>query len=162
MNRFISKILVALLGLGLLSACGFTPVYGVGGSGVGPVQIAPIEGRIGYFLGQNLQRRAGLESSNSEPRLLKISVKQRYYNVGLRSDGYATRTRVTFDAQYELGASEKMPEIKGLITSIVSFDSVEKAYSDVSLQSDAEERAANELSEKIWADIINKSRAAKQ
>ena len=145
----------------LLSGCGFTPVYGVNGSGVGPLEIAPIEGRVGYFLSQGLQRRAGLEASNAEKRNLEIKIQQRYNNVSLRPDSFASRTRITFDAEYVLKNSRTGSEIRGIVTSAVSFDSAEQAYSDVSLQSDAEERAANDLAERIWADLINKSRSSK-
>ncbi len=162
MKKMLMNFSLALGCIFFLTACGFTPVYGVNGAGIGKVEIAPIEGRVGYFLAQNLQRRVGLENDNSNPRQLKIIIKQRYNNVALRTDGFATRTRITFDAEYSLSESATEGELKGQVTSIVSFDSVERAYSDVSLQSDAEERAANDLAERIWADIINKRQKSRR
>lgn len=155
----ISFKIASFLGAALmLSACGFAPVYGVSGSGIGPVEIAPIEGRVGHFLSQSLQRRAGLEIDNSEKRNLEVKVTQRYNNVSLKPDSFPSRTRVSFDAEYILKSGNPEREIKGLVTSIASFDSGDQAYSDISLQSDAEERAANDLADRIWADLINKSR----
>lgn len=152
MRSFSIKSLILLPILLLISACGFKPIYDSTGSGIGKLEVAPIEGRTGYFLQTNLSRRSKLETGDS--RKLEIKLTRNFTNSSLRADGYTTRVQINYTADYVL--ANKPNDIKGSVNSLVSFDGRNSAYSEISLMQDAEESAANDLADRIWLDILTR------
>lgn len=155
----IVKTILGFAAICSLSACGFNPVYNKNGSGIGPFNVTPIDGRIGYFLKKDLEDFSKLETSNENPRTLKVTIKALYYNTNLRTNAFTARTQIDYNASYSLTGVEGKPPVNGFVKATVGYDSPEnKAYSEVALLQDAEERAANEISQKIWQDIIMKTK----
>jgi LPS-assembly lipoprotein len=152
-----------LLGLGLLasSACGFAPVYQTGGSGLGPIEIGPIDGRAGYFLRQELDRFAALEQGNSAPRVLTIKLRPSFASAALATDGISARTLYTLTASYALSPVGKGKPITGEVATTLGYESLDQAYADVALQADAEERAAGQIAEKIFMDLRRQTKGAR-
>jgi LPS-assembly lipoprotein len=145
-----------------LSGCGFSPVYSTTGSGVGPISIAQIEGRAGYFLRQELDRHAVLEQGNAAPRTLTIKLVNSFASAALAVDGLSARTLYTMTANYTLApaASGGVP-LTGVVTTTVGYESLDQAYGDVALQADAEERAATQIADKVFADLRRQTRLAR-
>jgi LPS-assembly lipoprotein len=137
----------------LLAGCGFAPVYSSGGSGVGPVSIAQIDGRAGFFLRQELDRYAVLEQGSAAPRLLTIKLVPSFTSAALSVDGLSARTLYTLTASYTLAPIGSDKPTVGVVTTTVGYESLDQAFGDVALQADAEERAAKQVADKVWADL---------
>jgi LPS-assembly lipoprotein len=153
--------LCALMATVGLSACGFSPVYSSAGSGVGPVSIAQIDGRAGYFLRQELDRHAVLERGSTAPRLLTVKLVPTFTSAALAVDGLSARTLYTLTARYSLEAAVTGAPLVGEVSTTVGYESLDQAYGDVALQADAEERAAAQIASKIWADLRRQARPAR-
>lgn len=156
-----------LLGIGaltlslVLSGCGFSPVYSSAGSSVGPVSIGQIDGRAGYFLRQELDRYAALERGTSPARILDIKIITTFASAALAVDGLSARTLYTLTANYTLAPTGAGAPITGSVTTTVGYESLDQAYGDVALQADAEERAATQIADKVWADLRRQTRLTK-
>jgi LPS-assembly lipoprotein len=146
----------------MVSGCGFSPVYSTGGSNVGPVFVEQIDGRAGYFLRQELDRHAVLEQGTEAPRTLSVKLLTSFASASMGVDGLSARTLYTMTANYTLKPSvaENTP-ISGIVTITVGYESLDQAYGDVALQADAEERAATQIADKVWADLRRQARARK-
>jgi LPS-assembly lipoprotein len=152
---FVALVLVA-------AGCGFTPVYSTGGSGLGPLAIAQIEGRAGYFLGLELDRHAALEHGSTPPRTLTVKLATRFESAALAVDGLSARTLYTLTAHYSLAPSTSGgTPLTGMVTTTVGYESLDQAYGDVALQADAEERAATQIADKVFADLRRQTRLAR-
>jgi len=148
--------LTLLFSLFALAGCGFRPLYSNSESGIGPVVVSQIDTRIGYFLRQKLENYTVLERGDTAPRTLNVVLRKTSRDTNLRSDGFRTRIQIIVYARYELvGADGK---IDGEVSTSVGYDGGADANSEIALSSDAEERAANQLAERIWVDLVNKAR----
>jgi LPS-assembly lipoprotein len=158
-----AKLLIALIvsSCTTLASCGFSPVYSAGGSGLGPVTIGQIDGRAGYFLRQELDRYAALEVGESPARVLDVKLQQTFTSAALGVDGLSARTLLTLTATYTLAPAGKGAPVSGYATTTVGYESLDQAYADVSLQADAEERAAKQVADRLWADIRRQARSPK-
>ncbi len=161
---FFPKIVrVGLVALALaVSGCGFTPVYSTGGSGVGPLTVAQIDGRGGYFLRSELDRHAALEQGTTAPRTLTIKLITSFASAALAVDGLSARTLYTMTANYSLApAMAGTAPVTGSVSTTVGYESLDQAYGDVALQADAEERAATQIADKVFADLRRQTRLAR-
>jgi LPS-assembly lipoprotein len=161
---FLSKIVQAgiVASALLVSGCGFTPVYGTGGSGIGPLTIAQIDGRAGYFLRSELDRHAALEQGTTAPRTLTVKLVTSFNSAALAVDGLSARTLYTMTANYSLAPSAAgAAPLTGTVTTTVGYESLDQAYGDVALQADAEERAATQIADKVFADLRRQTRLAR-
>jgi LPS-assembly lipoprotein len=146
----------------ILAGCGFQPVYSTNGSGVGPVSIEQIDGRVGYFLRQELDRRAVLEQGSSVPRVLTVKIAPSFASAAVSLDGISSRTLYTLTANYSLASQVPAGKpITGVIATTVGYESLDQAYGDIALQADAEERAASVVAEQIWIDLRRQLRLAR-
>ncbi|WP_085341277.1 LPS assembly lipoprotein LptE [Aquidulcibacter paucihalophilus] len=164
MDKALAKlgVLVCIVGLSaMLAGCGFQPVYSTQGSGIGPVTIAAIEGRTGYYLRQELDRRAVLEQGTASPRVLSVKLTRIFTPAAQGTDGISTRNEMTVTATYVLAAAPPLPAVTGTITTNVAYESLDQAFGDVALQADAEERVANQIAERLWLDLQRQVRAAR-
>jgi LPS-assembly lipoprotein len=144
-----------------VSGCGFAPVYSSAGSSVGPVAIEQIDGRAGYFLRQELDRHAVLEQGTTTPRVLTVKLVTTFASAALSVDGLSARTLYTMTANYSLAPSSGGEPFRGVVTTTVGYESLDQAYGDAALQADAEERAAAQIADKVWADLRRQTRATK-
>ena len=156
------RLVLALMELGLLvGGCGFSPVYSQNGAGIGPVNIAPIDGRTGYFLEQELHQLAVLEKQDTTPRNLKIKLTRDFSNIALGQDSFYKRIKINYSVEYTLEAGNNRPEIKGNFADSIAFSGSANPYSEVSLQKDAEQKAAKEIADRIWRELLIKTNATK-
>jgi LPS-assembly lipoprotein len=149
--------LVAVFGLSA-GGCGFSPVYSTSGVGLGPVDVKIIEGRTGHFVRQELLRRAALEKSGSGDFSQSLSVKlvSKFTPVAIRESGFGGRTQMTVTAYYSFVSNKHPRPIESSVTTMVAFDTIDAAYGDVALQSDAEERVAIALVDRLWIDLARR------
>lgn len=139
-----------------LNACGFQPLYANGESGLSAIYIKPIDGRIGYLVGQQLNRKFG-NSESSNARVLKVTIKNTYSNAALGQDSFTTRTIVTSNVNYELDGFGNGPKITGSFTETSGYDVIGNAYGEVTFAADAEDKLSNVISDRIWLEILRKS-----
>ena len=160
MNRRSAIALITGTGLtGLVAGCGFSPVYDLDGRGIGPVSIALIEGRTGHLLRQELLRKAALERSGRSERVLAITLSSAFENTNQQPTGFFSRTQLTVTADYTLtGANIEVPDARGRVAAMVGYDTQNQAFSEVSLQADAEERVAVLLADRLWTDLATRVR----
>jgi LPS-assembly lipoprotein len=159
--RFFSKILTTtLIGAAMmLAGCGFSPVYGTSGSSLGPITVAQIDGRAGYFLRSELDRHAALEQGSAAPRELTVKLVTSFASAALSVDGLSSRTLYTMTANYILNpATAGDKPLTGSVTTTVGYESLDQAYGDVALQADAEERAATQIAQRVFDDIRRQTR----
>jgi LPS-assembly lipoprotein len=143
--------MTALACLLLLSACGFQPVYSAQGSGVGPVAVAEIEGRTGYFLRTELQRLSALERGAAAPPVLTITLDTRFRDAAVQQSTYADRTLMAVTARWQLQQADGV--LSGEVVADTGFDNRDQTFGAIALQADAEQRVAQLLAAAIWADI---------
>lgn len=146
----------ALFFIAPLNACGFQPLYANGDSGLGAIYIKPIDGRIGYLVGQQLNRKFG-NSESSNARVLKVIIKNSFANAALGQNSFTTRTIVTSNVSYELDGIGNEPKIIGTFSESSGYDVVGNAYGEVAFAADAEDKLSNVISDRIWLEILRKS-----
>ena len=144
-----------------LSGCGFQPLYGNGGSMVGPtlqnVYVEPISDRVGYELRNNLLDlfNATGQADNAQFRL-KLSLSETEEAVILQTNTAITRYNYTLAAHYELIPRASTQAVKtGDVTSFTAYNvaAAPYLYSTVTAQRDAKNRAANEIAERIRTQL---------
>ncbi len=156
---FLKRLFISLFALFFimpLTACGFTPLYANGDSGLGAINIKPIDGRIGYLVGQKLNKKFG-NAENSNARSLKVTIKNSYSNAALGQNSFTTRTIVTSSVTYELEANGNAQKIIGSFFETSGYDVIGNAYGEVAFAADAEDKLSNVISDRIWLEILRKS-----
>lgn len=150
------RALVALIGLALLSACGFSPMYAPGPGGtaaIGPISIGQIDGRAGHALRTELDRMLAVEQGAAGPQHhLEVTLSEQVIGLGLRLDESSSRAEMRLTALYVLSDAGGH-EIRGTLTSIVNYEVPAAAYAAIAAQDDARERAAETMAERKRAEI---------
>ena len=138
------RILLAVLSLALLGACGFQPVYsGASGyTGDSAILVDKIPGRSGYILRQNLQQELaiglpGVENSGT----LSVNLEEKLTRLTFKSDGAAARSSIIAEGSY-LFTKDDSETISGGLRAEVPFAVPKAPYGDVSAQTSASDRAA--------------------
>ncbi|MBL8549904.1 MAG: hypothetical protein JNJ73_07945 [Hyphomonadaceae bacterium] len=149
------KSLFAIAAAGLLSACGFQPLYAPqigGGPAIGPVSISTIPGKAGHVLRQELDRMLSVEHEG-EPQTLEISLREDVSRLGFRTDESASRADLYLTARYVLTPNGGIQPVRGTVTSVATFEIPASAFGEIAAQDDARERAAEILAQRIRADL---------
>ncbi len=154
--------LLVLCGSSLaLSACGFRPLYGTIGTDPGAqaifasIYVEPVDQeRTGYELRNQL---IDLLRATDRPAIaayrLKVTMTETREGVALQNDATITRYDLAFKAHYELTDANAKSVMKGLETTLESFDVANSPYSSLSAQEDAERRAAADIAQHIRIDL---------
>ncbi len=145
-----------LLGLALLSACGFSPIYGhhTGSPAVevslSTIFIDAIDGKDGQFLRNKLMDRLYFHGRPAEPTaFLKITLSSTEVGLGIQKDATTSRSQLDMNASYMLRDREKKTLFSGSAHSVASYSKLTAQYGTLATQRDAYERALNEISEQI-------------
>jgi LPS-assembly lipoprotein len=162
--RYAFPLLVLSAGV---SGCGFQPVYAPPSAGaaqvsaIGPVEIEQIDGRLGFFVKDELDRLFAIEErAAGTPRKLEVSVTELSQDIGLRTDASATRSDFLVRANYRLLNADGTPAAAGNLDVVVSYDIPGQPYADVAAQMDAQQRAAAVLAERLRIDLLMRLRRA--
>ena len=146
-----------------LGACGFKPLYGRNdlGSNVGPslanVYVEPISDRVGYELRNDLLDlfNAGGSASDAAYRL-KLYLSTNEEAVVLQPNTSITRYNYTLTAHYDLIRKGETDAAKsGNVTALAAYNvaAAPFLYATVTAQRDAQNRAANDIAERIRTQI---------
>ena len=135
-----------------ISACGFRPLYAGGDAGVSTsnfsIQIAEIPGRSGYQLRQALLRDLGYGLPGvDDSAILTVTIREQVERATLQPDGAVSRSFYNASGFYALETDGRV--IKGEAQASVPFAANSSPYSDVSAQTNAAERAMQELSRRL-------------
>lgn len=152
-------IAFAALAAGMLSACGFQPLYAPPpGNGapadavIGAVEIPMIEGKAGHVLRTELDRLLAVEGGAGTPQRLEIALWERVDRLGIRVDESATRADLHLTARYTLTPNSG-PAVRGTVRTVATYQIPTAAFAEIAAQDDARERAAETLARMIRADL---------
>lgn len=155
-----------LLGV-LLSGCGLHPLYTGGGSGavattLAAVQVAPIEGKAGFLMGNALHDRL---RAGATPRYrLDIKLDDQIIGLGVRRDDSVSRERRTLRARYQLvDLSNGSVVLDAAAGSDAGIDVVRAEYATIAAENTALERLSDLVADQIVARLaiyVRRSSAA--
>lgn len=146
-----------LLSFLLLTACGFSPIYGDHGAdepavtqALGGIYIESIPDQSGQFLRNKLMDRFYYQGRPATPTsYLSVSVQTTETDLGIQKDATATRSRMDMTAKYTLRDTNKKALVSGTAHSVASYSKLAAQYGTLATQRNANERALTEISEQI-------------
>ena len=162
--------LLAIAASGLLGGCGFHPLYGVPDmpkgtmqATLGSIYVEPVPDRLGYQLRNQL---IDLLDARGEPTgaayRLHVTLATKSEAIGVQSQsapGGLTQTAITryndrLTAEYELVDIRTGAVVtKGTETGLTSYNVLSSPYATLSVQQDADRRAAEDIADRIRVDI---------
>ena len=159
MIRVASRIATAaalLASATLLSACGFTPLYGdaTGSPALSRIAVSTQDDRLGFRLREQLEDALGWQGGAVPLYRLETVVEQSRLPLGRRIDDTATRYQLTVKAAWTLTPVSGGEPLSGVETSTLTYAAADQPYAAIAAQQDGEERAAAELSRLIRIDIL--------
>lgn len=157
----LGALLPAGLALGLavatLAGCGFHPLYAPsanGGPAIGPVVVDQIDTKAGHLLKAELEKLLQVErNSGGAPQRLSVRVSESSVGLGFRVDESASRSDLVISAYYTLIGADGKTILSSGASAGASYDIPNSAYGEIAAQDDARERAAENVAEKIRADL---------
>lgn len=141
----------------LLSGCGLRPLYAGGGDGavasaLTQVEVAPIEGKAGWLVGNALRDR--LAASGSPLYRLDIRLDDRISGLGVRRDDSITRERRTLRARYQLvNLTDGAVVLDATAGSDAGIDVVQSEYATIAAENTALERLSTIVADEIVSRI---------
>ncbi len=141
-----SALALGLCCVGLLSGCGFQPLYaGPGFSALPGLTIEAEDGRIGYLVEDALRDTLG---SGRSPYHAVLETDFRESAIGLSATGRARRFSGEIRVDYTLTGPDGF-EHSGRVSEPVFYDAPSDPYSLIAARSAAEERAADRVAEQL-------------
>jgi LPS-assembly lipoprotein len=143
----------------LLTGCGLHPLYGGGSAGaVSPVlrsvEVAPIEGRVGWLVRNKLVDRLGESGAGTAAYRLDVTLSDNITAFGIRGDVAATRERRTLRARYQLvSLANGTVVLDATAGSDAGIDVVSSEYATVAAEQTAAERLSDVLADQIVARL---------
>ena len=145
-----------LTGLFLLTACGFSPIYG-SHEGKGPVSealsnvaIENIKDENGQYLRNKLIDRMYFHGRPQHPKAtLSVSLKFSEVALGIQKDATASRSQLTLWANYVLRDQDGNELFKSKAHSVAFYNKIEAQYGQVATKRNTYERTLNEVAEQI-------------
>lgn len=157
-RRLLAGLPVAVGLAGLLSGCGWEPVYAdretsAGLASLRAIKVNPISERVGQQLETGLRTSFNPDHQPAKQLyVLNITLSKSLYNSGIQSQGLGTRGELHINANYQLTeiATNKVLQ-SGFVHSSDSFDIQANGYSTVVAQDDAARRDVEEIRREIVA-----------
>ena len=152
------RLLLCLLLPFMLAGCGLKPLYANGTNGVvaqnlGQVEVAPIEGRAGYLVGNALKDQLAPLASGSTQYRLDVKLDDRLEGFGVLANDTVTRERRTLRARYqlvEMATGEIL--LDATAGSDTGIDVVSSEYATIA----AEDTALENLSRRVADQIVTR------
>ena len=154
-SRMLPTALIAVSAL-ILTACGFTPLYGSSSTtkALGAIEVVAAEGRAGYLLREKLDDALARDVNVLPSYRLVYTVKEMRYARGVRVDNVANRYELNLSASWRLLDAKTGKEVRsGSTAAAVTYDSADQPYASIAAQQDSQERAAAEVARKIQLDL---------
>lgn len=152
-----TRALVLALAPLLLAGCGLHPLYAGGGSGavaatLSQVEVAPIEGKGGWLMGNALRDRLGAQGT-ARYRLV-VRLDDQISGLGVRSDDSITRERRVLRARYQLvDLADNATVLDATAGSDAGIDVVQSEYATIAAENSALERLATIVADEIVARV---------
>lgn len=144
-----------LAGLVALGACGFTPVYGPGGSG-GKLQNAisfnAPNNEFGFRVRTALEDRFG--SVATERYRVEIGLSSKTNPAAIDEDGDITRFDVLGTASWMIKTADGASASRGEVQTFTSYSATGTTVATQTAERDARARLAQALADMIAADLI--------
>jgi LPS-assembly lipoprotein len=151
--RRLAPLLLALA----LPGCGLHPLYGGGTSGpaaslLAQIEVAPIEGKSGFLVGNALKDRLphGGAAGGTPAYRLQVRLDDHIIGIGIRQDESVSRERRSLRARYQLidlaNGSVVLDETAGSDTGI---DVVTSEYATIAAENTALEQLAGIVADQI-------------
>ena len=150
------KLVYSLAALGVLTGCGFEPIYGSAGPSnisaeLSTIQVAPIKDRIGQQLRNEILNR--LHSSAKKNRYkykLVTTLNEGIQALAVRKSAFATRANLTVTATFQLIAKDNdAPALSATEKTTVSYNILDSEFATLIAQNDAQKRAIESLGKDI-------------
>ena len=141
-----------------LASCGLRPVYGGGSGGqvaamLSSVAVAPIEGRVGWLVFNDLKERLAAGEQAQARFRLDVELDDTIVGLGIRGDRAVTRERRTLRARYRLtDAATGETVLDATAGAEAGIDVVSSDYATLA----AEQTAAERLSEQVADQIVSR------
>ncbi len=150
------RTFLTLLTAGALGACGFTPVYGPGGTGEGlrgAITIAAPDDRDGFELVKQLESRLG--RNLSAPYRLTYRITTRTQGMGVTPSQEITRTQVLGAIEYQV-VHEASGDVvhEGSVSNFTSYSSEGSTVSTASVERAAYRRLMISLADLITTRLM--------
>ena len=156
----LSKISLLVFFCLIVSACGFKPLYGTKGSenittDFLDIRIAPIKGRVGQMLSNELKYLLNPMHEPYKPKYrLIIDIVQSIRSLAVKKTALATRSNLKLTSQYRLIDTSSLKSLNSGSNAItVSFNIYTSNYATLSAEKDAKKRAVKELAQDIRLQI---------
>lgn len=146
-----------IVALAALSACGLHPLYGGGGAGgvagtLRQVEVATIEGRAGWLVGNALRDR--LAADGPARYRLDVRLDDQITGLGVRRDDSVSRERRTLRARYQLvSLADGQVLLDASAGSDAGIDAVQSEYATIAAENTALERLSGIVADKIVARV---------
>lgn len=156
--RTVLGMLLCLMSLPLLSACGLQPLYAGGTQGVvaqqlGQVVIDPIEGKAGFLVTNQLNDQLAPVSGNTARYRLVVKLDDQIEGFGVIANDIITRERRSLRARYQLiDIASGETVLDATAGSDAGIDVVSSEFATIA----AENRALENLSREVSSQIVTR------
>jgi len=152
-------LLLALVVLPALAACGLSPMYAGGGSaavaqGLAAVDVPAIPGQGGWLVRNALQDRLGVAGNSAAAYRLDVRLDDSLEALGVLNDDTISRERRILRARYQLvDASSGEILLDATAGSDAGIDVVSSEYATIAAEQKALENLALELAEQMATQV---------
>jgi LPS-assembly lipoprotein len=153
------RILLALVALGALSACGLTPMYAGGAQsasaqGLAAVDIPAIEGRGGWLVKNALEARLGVAGQATPQYRLDVRLDDSLEALGVLNDDTISRERRILRARYQLvDLASGAVLLDATAGSDAGIDVVSSEYATIAAEQKALENLALEVADQMATQV---------
>ena len=149
-----------LIGLIILQACGFRPLYSEGAQvsampEFARIKVLPIPDRIGQQLRNHLLTALNPTQRNVRAQfIMKTKVKESISSLAVKKSAFATRANLTLTAKFSLSDSTGGKRLFSNSRSItVSYKILDSEFATLMALKNARQRAVRELSQDIRTQL---------
>lgn len=154
-----SRALLLLIAAFSIAGCGLRPLYAGGSQGavattLQSVTVAPIPGRVGWLVFNELEERLHGPGEQAPRYRLEVELDDTITQLGIRGDRAATRERRTLRARYRLvDLDSGAVVLDATAGSDAGIDVVSSEYATVAAEQSAAERLSRVLADQIVARL---------
>lgn len=152
-------LLLALLALPAVSACGLSPMYAGGGDaavaqGLAAVEVPAIPGRAGWLVRNALQDRLGIAGDAPTAYRLDVRLDDSLEALGVLNDDTISRERRILRARYQLvDAATGAILLDATAGSDAGIDVVSSEYATIAAEQKALENLARAVAEQMATQV---------
>ena len=156
------KQTIMIIGLLMVSACGFKPIYATPDGASAPVNqqiaIGPVSApeEVHLYIADALRERIVLREGEAPRYELTLAAREGAQELAVQIDATVTRYNYRLSGRYTLRDLNTQEVRQGRAQAITSYNIVSSQYSTLHAERTAREKAARLLAEEIERDILLK------